>query len=144
MQSFEIIQLFGKKLIPWNRIKALFSKRRLPTFGKTERSTYDLSCFLIGPFVFWPSLSCFFELDLPCFNLVLLFFFNRTFSIFLSPSNLFSQGFPFLSQSFRLFCQSLSFFESVLPDFLSPAFLVNDSYFLTHTYHVLMMSVVLI
>ena len=98
--------------------------------------TRPFSLLWVRPSVFWPSpsRSFLFELDLPCLYSAFLIFLSRIFSIL-------TQSFPFLSQSFGISRHSSSLFESVLPDFEGPTFWANLSYFLTQTYHFLIMSV---
>ena len=103
----------------------------------------SLSCFFwVWPFAFWPSPSLFFhsqsvsfffflsfflfffsEFDIPYFDSALLVFLARPSPLFwLSPSHLYSQLFPFLSQSFRIFHQPLSFFWVSPSQFLKSSF----------------------
>ena len=69
-------------------------------------------------------LSFFFsEFDIPYFDSALLVFLARPSPLFwLSPSHLYSQLFPFLSQSFRIFHQPLSFFWVSPSQFLKSSF----------------------
>ena len=125
-------------------------------------STQSFLCFFwIRPSVFRPSPSyIFFESDLPCFDpiLLMLFFLIRPPVFRPSPSWFFFFLFA-LSCTFRVLTQSSNFIEadflysnSVLPIYgVSPSLFwvslskfFDPSHFLTQTYHVIMMSVLLI